>query len=62
MRGSGRRRRPAGRRNDRQRAALQVVVQPARIASAMLRIRDGKVVHWREYQDTFAILQAMTQP
>jgi ketosteroid isomerase-like protein len=36
--------------------------QPARIAPAVLRIRDGKVVHWREYQDTFAILQAMTQP
>ena len=29
---------------------------------AVLRIRDGKVVHWREYQDTFAILQALAQP
>jgi ketosteroid isomerase-like protein len=26
---------------------------------AVLRVRDGKVVHWREYQDTPAIAQAM---
>ncbi|MFC7273869.1 nuclear transport factor 2 family protein [Paractinoplanes rhizophilus] len=25
----------------------------------VLRVRDGKVVHWREYQDTQAIAQAM---
>jgi ketosteroid isomerase-like protein len=29
---------------------------------AVLRVRDGKVVHWREYQDTFAILQAVGRP
>jgi ketosteroid isomerase-like protein len=29
---------------------------------AVLRVRDGKVVHWREYQDTCAILQAVAQP
>jgi ketosteroid isomerase-like protein len=26
---------------------------------AVLRVRDGKVVHWREYQDTLAIARAM---
>ena len=26
---------------------------------AVLRVRDGQVVHWREYQDTLAIAQAM---
>jgi len=26
---------------------------------AVLRVRDGKVVHWREYQDTLAIAQAL---
>jgi ketosteroid isomerase-like protein len=25
----------------------------------VLRVRDGKVVHWREYQDTAAIARAM---
>lgn len=25
----------------------------------VLRVRDGKVVHWREYQDTLAIARAM---
>ncbi|WP_030441167.1 nuclear transport factor 2 family protein [Actinoplanes subtropicus] len=28
---------------------------------AVLRVRDGKVVHWREYQDTLAIARAMAQ-
>jgi len=26
---------------------------------AVLRVRAGRVVHWREYQDTLAIAQAM---
>jgi uncharacterized protein len=27
----------------------------------VLRVRDGKVVHWREYQDTFTIAHALGQ-
>jgi uncharacterized protein len=34
--------------------------QPASAAFiGVLRVRDGKIVHWREYQDTFAIVQAL---
>jgi ketosteroid isomerase-like protein len=27
---------------------------------AVIRARDGRITHWREYQDTLAIAQAMT--
>ena len=27
----------------------------------VLRVRDGLITHWREYQDTFAIAQALTR-
>ncbi|MGH3759122.1 nuclear transport factor 2 family protein [Actinophytocola sp.] len=29
---------------------------------AVMRVRDGLIVHWREYQDTQAITDALTQP
>lgn len=28
----------------------------------VLRVRDGKIVLWREYQDTLALIEAMTRP